>query len=518
MSEKQIIRIFFSWQSDLPYQKTTRIIEKALNNLKILYSGSVEIVIDRDMRNTLGMLDIGGEILTKIENADIFVADLSIVTNYHKLDKGKDKQKSLSNPNVLFELGYAASIVTWSCVAAVANIDFGDIENQPFDINHRSILKFSLKKDSDDKVIESIQNYLNRYIVDIIQNGKRAKKDSTFYEIGSFDFSSNLFVKEIRPYEANEMMDSYLGNLREDINNTIEIIKSIKIVRYDKVVLPELDKQMAERNNRLKSILSDYPFRNIISEAVSVVISDEIKLRIKEFCIENKIDINENDFFFLGGLKTKTQVHIADISPSFEGSDKEIEKYNVIDKLYTQIIYYNYIKSFFELFDGVKFLSIAIKNSSDLSDERISVVLKFEGVELVSLSESLPDAKKESFEMAFTDDKLMESIFKIHSNAYIFDNYGNWPALFSHLDIYSKTQKYFADDISKIIDWYFAKPTDNAFSFYINSLNSNDICWVGPLILLKGDLNECIVRFTIRGKNMKSQQVYEKRICVAKNR
>lgn len=49
------------------------------------------------------------------------------------------------NPNVMIELGYAIKSLDWDRIILLYDKDFGEIEELPFDINHRRITSFSLE-------------------------------------------------------------------------------------------------------------------------------------------------------------------------------------------------------------------------------------------------------------------------------------------------------------------------------------------------------------------------------------
>ena len=98
-------KIFYSWQSDLPPATNRTLIQKALENaVKMIRNDDsiqVEPVVDRDTSGVPGAPDIARTIFEKIDQAQIFVCDISIIN--------KDEQsRPMPNPNVLVELGYAA--------------------------------------------------------------------------------------------------------------------------------------------------------------------------------------------------------------------------------------------------------------------------------------------------------------------------------------------------------------------------------------------------------------------------
>jgi hypothetical protein len=84
--------IFYFWQSDLPPSANRSFIEKALEcaAMAIRSDGSVNVepVIDRDSREVSGSPDIAAEIFEKIDQAKVFVCDVSIIGS---IETGKGK-------------------------------------------------------------------------------------------------------------------------------------------------------------------------------------------------------------------------------------------------------------------------------------------------------------------------------------------------------------------------------------------------------------------------------------------
>lgn len=107
MSDSQIT-IFYSWQSDLPGSETRNIIQDSIKDAVRLLRDTVDIEADRDTKGEFGSPDIAQTIFSKIDDCNIFVADVSAVCRYEATDKdGNKKVKYMSNPNVMLELGYA---------------------------------------------------------------------------------------------------------------------------------------------------------------------------------------------------------------------------------------------------------------------------------------------------------------------------------------------------------------------------------------------------------------------------
>ena len=69
-------------------------------------------------------------IYKKIDSADIFVADVTIINPEYT-------GRKTPNPNVMIELGYAIKALGWQRILLLYNGDYGDVELLAFDINHQ---------------------------------------------------------------------------------------------------------------------------------------------------------------------------------------------------------------------------------------------------------------------------------------------------------------------------------------------------------------------------------------------
>jgi hypothetical protein len=139
--------IFYSWQSDLPNSTNRGLIQKALENAAkaLVKDGTVDVqpVIERDTLGIPGAPDIAKAIFAKIDAADVFVADVSIIN-------GKDGGKLTPNPNVLVELGYALGVLGDARIILVANTEYGEIKELPFDLRMRRTVPYSAIEGADD--------------------------------------------------------------------------------------------------------------------------------------------------------------------------------------------------------------------------------------------------------------------------------------------------------------------------------------------------------------------------------
>jgi hypothetical protein len=139
-------RVFYSWQSDL-LNATNRgfiqtALEKAAKTIRNDDSIEVEPVIDRDTSGVPGAPDIGTTIFSKIEQASVFVCDVSIINKALGT-------RPCPNPNVLIELGYAIKALGSARIIMVLNSAFGGPELLPFDLRTKRVLAYHMPEQSD---------------------------------------------------------------------------------------------------------------------------------------------------------------------------------------------------------------------------------------------------------------------------------------------------------------------------------------------------------------------------------
>jgi hypothetical protein len=141
-------KVFYSWQSDLPNSTNRSFIETALQKAtKSIYNDdSIEVdpVIDRDTANVPGSPDIATTIFEKIDNAVIFVCDISIINP-------NSQSRLTPNPNVLIELGYAINALGSERIIMVMNTAFGKPEELPFDLRMKRVVTYNANPEDNDR-------------------------------------------------------------------------------------------------------------------------------------------------------------------------------------------------------------------------------------------------------------------------------------------------------------------------------------------------------------------------------
>ncbi len=110
--------------------------------------------MDRDTLDVAGAVNIAETIFSKILDADVFVADVSLINTVPQNNAAivdglypnhNTPQRPTPNPNVLLELGYAKRHLGDEAIILVANSYYGSIEQLPFDLRGLRTLTYTAK-------------------------------------------------------------------------------------------------------------------------------------------------------------------------------------------------------------------------------------------------------------------------------------------------------------------------------------------------------------------------------------
>lgn len=297
MSESKIT-IFYSWQSDLPSKETRNIIDESIKDAVRLLRGTVNIKADRDTRGKFGTPDITQTIFSKIDDCDIFIADVSAVCHYATTDKdGNEKIKYAPNANVMLELGYASHVIGWDNVICILNSDYGKPADMPFDIASRRLTPFSLK---DGKSKGEIKRYIKGIIQDtvenILNNGKRSKEGFSNLRLGSYN--DGVVSNHFNPIKLSEK-DAFTNHRKQIISESLKLIEQIKNI---KITEPSELLSIKKENNS--------PQKNVDEEIMDVkqdnlLITSETSSLKNNFIRRYKISIKEDDKNMITELSKK---------------------------------------------------------------------------------------------------------------------------------------------------------------------------------------------------------------------
>lgn len=266
--------IFYSWQSDSPNGTNRSFIEKALNNAARAISGDktikFEVSVDRDTVGLAGSPDISNAIFTKIDKADIFVADVTIVNS-------EGTGRKTPNPNVLIELGYAIHALGFEKILLVFNTAYGIIEDLPFDLRQKRVMGYQAASGETDRSASrtALEKQLEQAIrLSFLQHNAdpEVKQSPAFLAIENISPKRHILVKaelmnilaELIKLEPLKIADS--GNVNDlyiALDQTVPHylqfarLAELAVLLNDEVVLKVIYQwfgELFERTNRL----SDY--------------------------------------------------------------------------------------------------------------------------------------------------------------------------------------------------------------------------------------------------------------------
>ena len=509
-------KIFFSWQSDLSANQTKYFIEESIELAKNLLPDSIILIPDEATRNRLGTPDIMNSIFEKIDDCDLFIADVSIVGQYSiPVENDEDPvMKHLPNPNVLLELGYAAARLTWDRCICLANTKFGTVSQLPFDLNHRRITDFcydgSTRKQKLTEIADIIKETVLAYIDKPI-----AKAGFSHHIIGGYNLADAHIENKIIPY--NEI------TLAAYSQATQKIIKDAKILveKISQIQLPEKsaiieddDFDTLTENMTMADILKDpilsKKFSQKISKAHDVVIEkDFVSERIKKH-----LDIElPDDFYYLGDLKETTPMFSYN-SLVLEGSEEEREKYNLICNLKHLLMILELREMFSSLFDDVLIIPLAINNVSTKLDERLSISIKVIQGTPVSPTSALFDPTYKGLEGYVYDEHLAKELLTLPENSEIQHDYSvpqditpytpsfKIPTLdsFGRLSTPASDAKDYENELQEFVQDV-DEGTEREFSFTIGSLRPNETLWLDKVLLIKPVDGKIILEYSLKSNN-----------------
>ena len=170
--QNNTFRIFFSWQSDRTDVK--KAIHRELDTVaKKLKKEDINLIIDHDTRDRVGTQNIDIEVLQKILNCDIFIADITPVCKILSKNDASIPAKLIPNPNVMYESGYALAHKGLSKMIFLASLQHGEtIAQLPFDINHNTITSIH-----DLGQLPALSSMI-RKIIDIVRNERISIKNA----------------------------------------------------------------------------------------------------------------------------------------------------------------------------------------------------------------------------------------------------------------------------------------------------------------------------------------------------
>ena len=184
------MRVFWSWQSDVPGKNGRHFIRNCLQAAinKLAEASEIEEPIEREVRANLeldqdrkgvpGSPDLARLIFEKIDRAQVFVADVTPVGEVTTGGAdGGSRRKKLANSNVSIELGYALHALGDNKLLMIMNEFYGTRENLPFDLSAKAgPILYKLAPDASSveiseamrnltaKFVEALRSYIGQHV------------------------------------------------------------------------------------------------------------------------------------------------------------------------------------------------------------------------------------------------------------------------------------------------------------------------------------------------------------------
>jgi len=492
------IKIFYSWQSDLPGKDSRNIIHNSIQDAVKSLKDVVDIEADRDTKGKFGSPDIAQTILSKIDECDIFIADVSIV---HKYETKDGKIKCTPNPNVMLELGYAINVVTWDNIICILNTDYGSVENMPFDISHHRLTPFSLKnEEGPDGAKKMIKGIIEDTVQNILKNGKRVKAGFPNLCLGCY--ADGFLKNKLIPYPISQSQ-KFISEKEKIIKECRVLFEEIKNTHLPEGETKEkIDMSLASATSLEAIIKKQFEYHKL-------TISDNNKNFMIEL-IQEYLDEDitlQSDFFSFGNLMEKNPI-ILYSSYETTGTPQEEEKYNKFLMFEYKLNQLKTWDTFILEFSNYILIPLAISNDSNIVDEEIDIFLTIDRkqVEIINPLEKLitPNITS-SIEQIMEDNLLKNLLMMTQSAEIVYDTDISYNVLdFSPKMSLHGQPKYDIKDYQREISKYIAntdEENDSEFTFHINSLRAHETKWLGAALLLKPLTKDFEITYSIKSRH-----------------
>lgn len=509
----------------MPGNKSRYIIQESIDNAVKILRDIVEVEADRDTKNEYGSPDIVQTIFSKIEECDLFIADVSVVNKYTSLsDDGdipkQDEIRMAPNPNVLLELGYAAKTLGWDKVICFINTDFGEIEKLPFDLAHRRLTPFSLNGNSKAEVKRKLTGIIVDTITNLVLSGniKKSKGNFSTHIVGCYDLKiENVLTKfpAIKVSNLNSyrpLKESILSECKGLIEEISNIELSSQENQMDQAiekegVEPEPEKPLSIQNGLIS--LGRNVFLESLFKPQIVKIKDEDKKDIKEKVHSYFGIVLDEPFFCFGNLTSIPNKNLQ--GSSLKGTENEKSKYEKFITLQYNFSKLDLLEHFVDAFSDLILIPLAITNDSSINDKNISVLIKIDTntAEIIVPGSNLINDKISGLESLIYENNYIEKLFTMPETDKIqYDSNLSFDAIeeirrMQKTDIRGQIH-YDSEDYEIELQKYIAQPTEydnTVFEYSINNLRPKETKWLGASIFVKPLSSTVKLSYLIKSSN-----------------
>lgn len=516
--------IFYSWQSDLPNSETRGLIQDSINAAVKGLRDTISVEADRDTKGVYGSPDIVQTIFSKIDNCDVFVADVSAVSVYNPLDKdGKptDRVKATPNPNVLLELGYAIQTVGWDNIICIMNEDYNRDGEVPFDLEHHRLTRFSLKEREKADVRRELRDIISGTILNLMENGKRVKSNFSNIIVGSFNTENNVVESTLVPLDVHTSVSiqQKITLIKETCSNLINEIMEKELPQLPKENEPEASCGTPEQAEKI--IRKNGEILTPLTENVHIDLFKPHRVEIKE---EEKLSTYDqikqlfgievpDSFFEFGGLKQRPSFGIQP-SLELEGTDDEKDKYDKYIALGSLLANLDMWEMYLETFSDYVLIPLAITNESSVADSEIKIYVEVnpDTAEAVFPSAEILSPKLKGIEgWVYEEDLIKNTLLMPEDTNISYDSDLSFSLHDAHYELEASLRGglngaplYNDEDYARELSKFVASPlidNQNLYSFEINALFAKETKWIGPLIMVKPKADKVELTYVIKSKS-----------------
>ncbi|KZK92545.1 MULTISPECIES: hypothetical protein [unclassified Pseudovibrio] len=249
------MKIFWSWQSDTPSETNKNFVRGILNEIAADLTAEVEassensrdVEVLSDTQGHTGAVAIADAILEQIENSDLFIADVTPITQ-------SKNGKLIPNPNVMFEAGWAMKALSHKrCIFIMNSANDGGApfkeDDLPFDIRHRRIKSYDLSENATKKSAK--RNKLKSDLKTIIEGNLKAFQDNQPVHVPEF--------REVESAEGDPSIWDATTNeiaFKDDLNNIDKTVERVGKNRFYLRVIPEHTEGLKLRVREYKKLRS----------------------------------------------------------------------------------------------------------------------------------------------------------------------------------------------------------------------------------------------------------------------
>lgn len=486
------MKIFYSWQSDLPNSNNRNLIQGSIDKTVKKFSNIIKIDADRDTKSKLGSPDITKTIFEKIDESDLFIADITMI-NKSKYKCLRNKKRATPNPNVLIELGYAAKSLGWERIICVYNTDYSPLESLPFDLRQHRITSYSINKNGKSKAKDIIVDVLSETINQLAECGNlvRAKNGKSHHKIVGYNFSENKIEDRVHLYHPADFC-----NIKSElIDASKELVENISKIRFD---YTQRDVDIEEKLAKSASASQLFGKYNLVT------IDDKIKTDISRQ-VKSLLEIDlDDEFFFMGKLKRKYDVlNRCDYS----GGDLEIQKNELFMDLQSTLLKIEIFEEYIKTFESMSFIPLAIINDSSEMDKDINIEIVVEGekIDLISPTQKTISENLIGVEGAICEYGFIPELFALPENFSVkYDEEFEIPTVnsISKIGIWGDAREYDEEDYENELKAYVATPhSKKSYMFQISSLQAQETKWLSGVLLLTTEKNDIKISYSIRSNN-----------------